>query len=183
MKRFWRDLLIVAGIALVIYLGVNLVSERVIVDGSSMVPSLENNQRLVILKEAYLFSPPQRGDVIIIHPPIAPEKMWVKRLIGLPGDTVEIKGGKVYVNGVALSEPYIEAPPQYTFRTHTVPAGHYFVLGDNRNDSTDSHFGWTVTRDNIIGKAWLVYWPVDEWGLVRNFDLSGQLPNTNTAAK
>jgi signal peptidase I len=175
MKGIWRDLLIIVGVALVIYLGVNLVTERAVVDGSSMLPGLQNNQRLIILTVAYDFSSPQRGDVIIIHPPVDPQKMWVKRLIGLPGDTIEIKDGKVYVNGVTLYEPYINASPEYSFSLYTVPPDHYFVLGDNRNNSTDSHYNWTVTRENIVGKAWLRYWPFNQMGIVRSYDLTAEL--------
>jgi signal peptidase I len=175
MKNWRRNLLIGVGVALLICLSVNLVIERAVVNGSSMLPGLADDQRLIILTAAYDFTSPQRGDVIIIHPPVAPEKLWIKRLIGLPGDILSIQGGRVYLNGVALDEPYIKNKPLYSFGPFTVPAGHYFVLGDNRNNSTDSHYGWTVSRENIVGKAWLCYWPFNQAGIVHAYDITGEL--------
>jgi signal peptidase I len=102
-------------------------------------------------------------------------RQYVKRLIGLPGDTVEIHGGKVYVDNVALVEPYIKAEPAYTMSTVTLGPDQYFVLGDNRNNSTDSHFGWTVTRAEIVGKAWLRFWPLDKFGNPGSYNIGSEL--------
>jgi signal peptidase I len=176
MKSFIRELAITLGLALIIFLLLQTTIQSSIVEGSSMLPGLEDGQRLIVVKAAYHFSSPERGDIIIIHPPIAPQKQWVKRVIGLPGDTVEIKSGKVYVNGTTLNEPYIKAAPEYVMRPLVVPADSYFVLGDNRNNSTDSHAGnWTVTRDNIVGEVWLRIWPFKEWGIVQGYPLSTEL--------
>jgi signal peptidase I len=99
----------------------------------------------------------------------------IKRIIGLPGDTIEIKGGVVYINGSPLYEPYVENPASYTVPKHEIPENEYFVLGDNRPNADDSHNGWTVPRQNIVGKAWLSIWPPSTWGLAPNYSLPEQL--------
>jgi signal peptidase I len=175
MKNFFREFLITIGLAVIIFLILQTTIQSSIVDGSSMEPSLNNGQRLIVAKIAYNFKAPQRGDVIIIHPPVAPEKQWVKRVIGLPGDTIEVQKGIVYVNGFPLTEPYIKSPPAYTFNSFMVPQDNYFVMGDNRNNSTDSHYGWTVTRENIVGEVWLRIWPFSNWGIIHAYPLADEL--------
>jgi signal peptidase I len=175
MKAFLRELAITLGLALLIFLGYHAVAQTSVVDGSSMLPGLQDGQRLIVLKAAYFFSSPQRGDVVIVHPPVDPQKEYVKRLIGMPGDTVQVKEGLVYVNGVPLQEPYIKAPPNYTMSLFQVPPDNYFVMGDNRNNSYDSHFGWTVTRKNVVGEVWLRYWPLSGWGLIHSFPIDQEL--------
>jgi signal peptidase I len=175
MKTFIRELAITLGLALAIFLILQTTVQSSVVEGSSMQPGLENGQRLIVVKTVYHFREPLRGDIIIIRPPIAPEKQWVKRVIGLPGDTVEIKNHTVYVNGVALKEPYIKDNPQYTMKPYIVEEGHYFVLGDNRNNSTDSHYGWTVPEASIVGEVWLRLWPLSEWGLIHGYPLELEL--------
>jgi signal peptidase I len=142
-----------------------------------MENSLRDQQWLVIVKTrvAYAFQEPERGDVLVLRPPGNQRGDYIKRLIGLPGDTVEVKLRAVYVNGVELKESYLKTPPDYTYSPTKVPEDNYFVLGDNRNISIDSHHGWTVPRENIIGKAWLSIWPPIEWGTVPNYDLEEQL--------
>jgi len=143
-----------------------------------MEPTLqEEGQRLIISKITYLFHEPERGDIIVFHPPHKPkdEPPYIKRIIGLPGDTIEIKGGAVYINGSKLYEPYVKNPPNYTIAKLTIPENEYFVLGDNRPVADDSHNGWTVKREDIIGKAWLSIWPPSKWGLAPNYPLQEQL--------
>jgi len=140
-----------------------------------MEPEFQEGERLLVNKVVYHFHEPERGDVIILHPPLNPEAVYIKRLIALPGDTVEVKTGAVYVNGSKLDEPYIKEPPTYTFHQKKIPENEYFVLADNRNNANDSHKGWTVPRQNIIGKAWLSFWPPGEWGLVPRYSLQEQL--------
>ena len=143
-----------------------------------MEPSFQDGQQILVIKVAYSLHEPERGDVIIFHPP-PPHSLqatpFIKRIIALPGDTVEIKNGSVYVNGLQLDEPYIKEPPNYTFPRYKIPGNNYFVLGDNRNNANDSHTGWTVPRQNIIGKAWLSIWPPGKWGVVNNYPLQEQL--------
>jgi signal peptidase I len=103
-----------------------------------------------------------------------------RRIIGLPGDTVEIIQGTVYVNDFKLDEPYVIRPFTYSLTDQNVPTDYYFVLGDNRNISNDSHSGWLLPRDNIIGKAWLITWPPSDWGMVPNFSLNEQMVAANS---
>jgi signal peptidase I len=175
MKSVFRELAITLVLAVVIFLAYHAVAQTSVVDGSSMLPGLENGQRLIVSKAAYFFSEPQRGDVIIVYPPIDPGKEYVKRLIGLPGDTVEVKDHQVYVNGVALKEPYIKSAPNYTMEPFEVPSDNYFVMGDNRNNSYDSRYGWTVTRNKIVGEVWLRYWPFSDFGLIQDYPVNQQL--------
>ena len=132
---------------------------------------------MIINKIVYRLHEPERGDVIILYPPNRSrgENPFIKRIIALPGDTVEVKGGSVYVNGYKLMETYILEPLTYTLPPTQVPEDEYFVLGDNRNISNDSHDGWTVPREDIVGKAWLAIWPPTEWGVVANYSLPQQL--------
>ncbi len=175
MKGFIKELVLTLVLAGVIYLLLQTVIQSTIVNNVSMQPTLIAEQRLIVVKTAYTFSDPQRGDIVIVRPPIAPDEEWVKRLIGLPGDTVKVSGGVVNVNGVTLDEPYLNEQPNYTFGPYTVPEGHYFILGDNRNHSYDSHYNWTVTRDQIVGRAWLRIWPFDKFGGVGNYPLNAQV--------
>jgi signal peptidase I len=172
MKAFLRELAITLGLALAIFLLLQTTIQSSIVEGSSMQPGLEDGQRLIVVKTVYHFREPQRGDIIIVHPPIATEKQWVKRVIGLPGDTVEIKDHTVFVNNIALIEPYIKDKPNYIMKPYTVEEGHFFVLGDNRNNSTDSHYRWTVPEENIVGEVWLRLWPLSDWGLIHGYPLA-----------
>lgn len=175
MRGIVREIVITLGLALVIFFVLQTTIQSSIVDGSSMQPGLENGQRLIVVKAAYRFSDPQRGDIVIIHPPVAPQKQWVKRVIGLPGDTVEIKNGTVYVNNIALAEPYIMEAPEYTYGPVTVPQDNFFVMGDNRNNSTDSHYGWTVPRENLVGEVWLRIWPFSNWGVVHGYPINAEV--------
>jgi len=127
--------------------------------GSSMLPTIEEGEYIMVSKAAYFFSEPQRGDIIVFDSPQDPKSDLIKRIIAVPGDTVEIRDDKVIVNGTPLAEPYTLEPPHYLMLPEEIPTGHYFVLGDNRNNSSDSHRGWTVPRQNIVGKAWITYWP------------------------
>ena len=155
-------------------IGLRLTVQSSIVDGPSMENTFQNGERILVNKLAYKFNTPQRGDVIIFHPPIPSTSPFIKRIIGLPGEQVVIKNGTVTVieaNGrrFILEEPYIRESPDYNYNSGVIPPNEYFVLGDNRDDSEDSHFGWFVSRDEIIGKAWLCIWPPSLWGLAGNY--------------
>jgi len=180
MKTFLRETLITLILAVVIFFSLQITVQSFIVVGCSMEPSLYQGQRLLINKVAYTFHEPERGDVIVFEPANNQRVDYIKRIIALPGDTVEVKRGTVYVNGSQLDEPYIKDPPKYTIHQEKVPKNNYFVLGDNRNYSNDSHNGWTVPQQNIIGKAWLSIWPPGEWGLVSNYSLQEQLASSGS---
>src|SRR3989304_2624172 len=175
MKTILREILITLVIAIVIFLLLKTTIQSSVVIGPSMEPGLNNNQRLVISKVSYVFGQPQRGDVIILHAPNSWQTEYIKRIIAIPGDTVEIKNGTVYVNGIELYEPYIADPPYYTFPKEEMAPNSYFVLGDNRNNSNDSHNGWTISRQSIVGKAWISIWPPSKWGLAPNYPLQEQV--------
>ena len=167
LKAFLRDMGIVLVLGLLIFTGVHLTLEQVIVYQSSMHPTLQEGQRLFVSRAALYLNGPERGDIVIFTCPQYADNMpLVKRVVGLPNETIEIKSGLVYVNGSVLEEPYIEEPPDYVLNAVTVPENQYFVLGDNRNVSNDSHCGWTVAKADIIGKVWVSVWPPETWGLI-----------------
>lgn len=176
-----RELIETLVIAALLFFGMRLVMPAVVVDGVSMVPSLQNNQHLLENRLAYknieiggtkyyLYHSPKRGDIVVINPPVAHDKPFIKRMIGLPGDTVLVRDGKVIVNGVALNETYIAEPPRYTYptdgRPYTLGPDEYFVLGDNRNASEDSHFFGPIHGSAIMGKTWVSFWPRADVGFL-----------------
>jgi signal peptidase I len=180
MKKFQipgivKEIFITLAVAVALALLIRVFILNTEVNMPSMQNTLIAGQRLLVVKFLGNLNPPHRGDIIILRPPIAPETEYVKRLIGLPGDTIEIKNGKVYLNSIALDEPYIKETPKYTYGPFTVPENNYFVLGDNRNNSADSHFGWTVTKENLTGKVWLRYWPFNKFGFIGSYPLDDQL--------
>jgi signal peptidase I len=146
-------------LAFVLYFLIDAVVARVRVENISMQPTLKPGQFVLVHKLAYRLGDIQHGDVVVFH--YSPEEDYIKRVIGLPGDLVEIQDGLVSVNGHALKEPYINAPPLYA-GSWEVPVGRVFVLGDNRNQSSDSHTWGFVPIENIVGKAFVVYWPLNE---------------------
>ena len=175
MKVFFREIFITIVMAVIIFLAVNATVQTFIVVGPSMLPNFENGQRLLVSKIAYRFHEPERGDVVIFQAPNNQQDDYIKRIIALPGDTVEVKNEAVYVNGSKRDEPYITNPPNYTLDELKIPENSYFVLGDNRINSNDSHSGWLLPRENIIGKTWLSIWPYYRWGIVTEHSLQEQL--------
>lgn len=177
MRVFLREILGTIILAIVIFFLLQTTIQSFVVSGSSMEDSFHDGQRLLIIKTrvAYALHEPERGDVAIFHLPGNRRGDYIKRIIGLPGDIVEVKMGAVYVNGIKLDEPYVKDPPTYTVNLIKIPENNYFVLGDNRNNSNDSHNGWLVPRQNIIGKTWLSVWPPGEWGLIPDYSLEEQL--------
>jgi signal peptidase I len=131
-----------------------------------MKPTLEDEQYLVVSKLTYRLNDPQRGDIVVFHDPNADTRKLIKRVVGLPGETLEIRNGQVLVNGQRLDEPYITRPGQYSEQPMPIPDGNYYVLGDNRNNSSDSHNWGTLPEGEIVGKAWISYWPPSQWGII-----------------
>jgi signal peptidase I len=130
--------------------------------GSCMEPNLHTGERLLGNKFIYRFDKPTRGDIIVFRYPLDPRKVFIKRVIGLPGETVAIRGDKVYINGRALNERYVRDCSCDDFPSQKVPPGHIFVLGDNRDQSNDSRFWGELPMKNIKAKAWLRYWPISK---------------------
>ncbi len=161
--RFIFDMVETLVLAVVLYFVIQTLTARIKVESTSMVPTLHANDYVVVNKLAYKFGQPHRGDIIVFkYPPDPTQIPYIKRVIGLPGDQVRISGGKVYINGVLLNEPYLRVSTNQGGEW-TVPAGNLFVLGDNRNGSSDSRaFGWVPLSD-VIGKAEVIYWPPQHW--------------------
>ncbi len=169
-KAIWHflvDVLETLVLATVMFVLINAITARVRVDGHSMDPTLQNGEFILVNRLAYRFGEPRRGDIVVFHYPRDPSQQFIKRVIGLPGDEVRIQAGHVYLNGQLLNEPYVAAPPRYE-GLWTVPAGSLFVLGDNRNQSSDSHSWGMLPIENVIGKAVFVYWPLDHLGLIEH---------------
>lgn len=175
LKPLVREILITVALALAIFFAARATLQTYEVYQTSMEPNFFQGQRVVVVKAVYWFGEPQRGDVIIFKAPNGTDEEYIKRIIGVPGDTVEVLYGVVYVNGFKLDEPYVKRSFSYSFPSQIVPPNGYFVLGDNRDVSNDSHKGWFLPRENIIGKAWLITWPPSDWGVVPSFPLGEQM--------
>jgi len=204
LARGVREIAETVVLALLIFLLVRSVVQNFQVEGRSMEPTLESSWYLLVNKALYweinldtvhkfvpfieagddptryVFRGPHRGDVIVFRSPDSrpgePERDFIKRIIAVPGETVEVRDCTVFIDGEPLDEPYIAEAPQYTYGPETVPPGHYFVLGDNRNNSSDSHSWGMLPKENIIGRAWLTYWPFGSFGLIDNTSVE---PNEN----
>jgi signal peptidase I len=159
-----RELLETAVLTIAIFLVVRVALQNFKVEGESMEPNLHNSEYILVNKIDYMIHSPSRGDIIVFQavPAQQPDKDFIKRVIGLPGETVEVKNSTVFINGHPLKEPYELQPPTYTYKKTVVPKDDYFVLGDNRNNSQDSHLWNFLPRKYIIGKAWVSYWPPKE---------------------
>ncbi len=154
-----------------LFAAINYISARIRVDGQSMLPTLNTGEFVIVNKLAYRIGSPSYGDIIVFHFPRDPEQEYIKRVIGLPGDRVVIAQKQVQVNGTLLDEPYIAAPPLYE-ADWTVPENSLFVLGDNRNNSSDSHNWGPVPLEYVVGKALFIYWPIDKWGFLGSYTTS-----------
>ncbi|MBI4200290.1 MAG: signal peptidase I [Chloroflexi bacterium] len=189
MRSLLREVLQTTLLALVLFGGLQATVRNFRVEGSSMEPTLHEGQYLLVNrlvyfrldlgrlgeflpfweaedgKAVYPFRPPQEGDIIVFQFPQDPSRDFVKRVIGVPGDALEIRGGQVYVNGKQLAEPYVLEPVGSSYTLRVLGPGEYFVLGDNRRHSNDSRNWGTVSWELIIGKAWVVYWPPDRMAL------------------
>ncbi len=168
-ENTWVEGLKTIGLSIVLALGIRtFVAEARYIPSGSMLPTLEINDRLIIDKLGYKFQNPDRGDVVVFSPTDQLKTQYkdafIKRIIGLPGEKIEVRGGLVYVNDEPLPEKYIAEEPQYDWGPETVPQDSYLVLGDNRNNSYDSHYWGFVPRDHIIGRAVIRFWPPNRLG-------------------
>ena len=174
-QRLWqsqRDNFKVLAIALAVALTVRVfIAEPRFIPSNSMDPTLHIGDRLIVDKVSYLWEVPNRGDIVVFVPPpqlaefgYGQGQAFIKRVIGEPGHTVQVTRGQVLLDGNPLEETYILEPPQYEMLPVAVPEGYVFVMGDNRNDSNDSHVWGVLPQENIIGRAWFRFWPLDRLG-------------------
>jgi signal peptidase I len=173
MKDAVRDIVVTLLIAVVVYLGLRTAVQSYRVDGPSMQPNFQTGQWVLVNKLTYKLHPATRGDVIVFKSPHDRNSNLIKRVIGLPGESVELRNGTVYVHEadgkiIRLEEPYITYPDTRPFVGQTIPEGEIFVLGDHRNVADDSRYGWLVPMRDIAGKTWLSTWPPGDWGLAAN---------------
>jgi len=162
-RRYIKDILEIALISLFLFLSINTISARIRVESVSMQPTLFAGNFVVVNKLSYRFGEPSRGDIIVFRYPPDPElDPYIKRVIGLPGEHVLVEDGKVYINGVRISEPYLKTQTQQGGEW-IVPQDGLFMMGDNRNNSSDSRAWGMVPLENVIGKAFMVYWPPEKW--------------------
>jgi len=167
--RLIRELVETIAFTLLIFLVIRFAAQSFRVDGASMEPGLHTDEYVLVNKVAYLFHEPQRGDVIVFHYPLDTTKDFIKRIIGVPGDTVKTTSDTVSVNGQVLNEPYISTPFNYDSNTWKLGAGEFFVMGDHRDNSLDSRTWGPLNRSYIVGKAVAVYWPISNWEWINTF--------------
>ncbi len=163
-------------LVVVIYALVNLASARFVVDGPSMQPNFMTGQFIIVSRVNYLLGEPQQGDIVVFEYPNDPTQDYIKRIVGRPGDTVEIRDTQVYVNGQRMDEPYINEPCSTRMcsnHTWVLGSDEYFMMGDNRNHSSNSRAFGLVKRHFIVGQAVLRYWPPTEWGLLPGYKQVG----------
>jgi signal peptidase I len=167
-RGFTRDILEISLISFILFLSINTLSARIRVESVSMEPTLYAGNFVVVNKLAYQFAEPSRGDVIVFRYPPNPEQdPYIKRVIGLPGDRVDVREEEVLINGIRIAEPYLESPTRQG-GDWIVPQDSLFVMGDNRNNSSDSRSWGVVPKENVIGKALVIYWPPEKWDLLNS---------------
>jgi signal peptidase I len=160
-----REIVETVVLALVVFLVLNVTTARFRVQGLSMEPTLHDGQYLLISRVSYWFNAPQRGDIVVFRPSTQPEDDFIKRILGLPGENVRIEAGQISIDGVPLEEPYVVDRGPYS-GDWTLGEGEYFVMGDNRVNSNDSRSWGPLPDANMVGKAWVSYWPPENWSLV-----------------
>ena len=162
-KSMFRELLeTVISAGIIAFIIITFIGQVTVVLGASMESTLHNKERLIANKIGYRLESPKQGEIIIFRPPLDTKRNYIKRVIGVPGDKVEIVNGKVYVNDEALNESYVEHKSYENMPVVTVPENSYFVLGDNRPNSSDSRYWGFVPRKNVVGKAWAIFWPLNK---------------------
>lgn len=171
--RLIREIIETITLTMLMFLIIRFAVQNFRVDGMSMEPTLHNGEYILVNKAAFLFHAPERGDVIVFEYPKDPQVDYIKRIIAIPGDTISVEGTRVIVDGVSLNEPYINPNDDFNpfspIENRVVPTGDYFVMGDNRGNSSDSRQWGFVPQQNIIGQAAFVYFPFNEG----NFGLLG----------
>ena len=168
-KSVLREIVDTLLLMLLIYVVARTLVQTFRIEGISMEPNLHDGQYLIINKLVYHLHAPHRGDVVVFRYPKNPNRDFIKRIIGLPGEKVEVRGERIFINGEELVEPYEVHQGGYSWGPQILDEDEYFVLGDNRGSSSDSHTWGPISRDAIIGKAWISYWPPEHLGLVPHY--------------
>jgi signal peptidase I len=174
---FWQRMrenlqILVIALALALFIR-SFIAEPRYIPSESMLPTLEISDRLVVEKLSYYFRLPKRGEIVVFEPPqqlqsqgYQKDQAFIKRVVGTPGQTIQVKNGIVYVDGSPLKEDYIAEPPAYQMPAVRVPENHLFVMGDNRNNSNDSHAWGFLPKQNVIGHACFRFWPINRFGRI-----------------
>lgn len=168
-KSVLREIVDTVLLMLLIYVVTRTLVQTFRIEGVSMEPNLHDGQYLIINKLVYHLHPPTRGDVVVFHYPRNPSRDFIKRIIGLPGENVEVRGEHIFINDEELKEPYALHQGNYAWGPQILGEDEYFVLGDNRDSSSDSHTWGPVPTDAIVGKAWISYWPPNHLGFVPHY--------------
>lgn len=167
--RLIREVVETIALTLLIFIAIRFAVQSFRVDGPSMEPGLHTDEFVLVNQVAYLFSAPRRGDVIVFHYPLDTSKDFIKRIIGVPGDTVQTTSSEVIVDGQVIHEPYISQPFNFVSQTWKLGPNQYFVMGDNRDNSLDSRTWGPLDRSYIVGKAVAIYWPVSNWEWINTY--------------
>lgn len=169
-----RELIETLVLTVVIFLLIRFAVQNFRIEGFSMEPNFHDGQFILVNKIEYMLKMPERGDVVVLIPPTSANRDFIKRIIALPGDQVQVTDGKVYINGALLDEPYPLNPGSYSTGVMTIAPEEYYVLGDNRNNSSDSHAWGTVSVKKIVGKVWATYWPPQMIGFVPDYSYASK---------
>lgn len=165
-----RDVLEAIVLAIVLFLVLRIGVQSTVVEGASMHPNLVDGEWVLVNKLAYRWDEPARGEVIVFSAPDEPDKDYIKRIVGLSGETVQLRSGRLLIDGQPFEEPWLPVLDQRAFGPHTIPEGHVFVMGDNRPQSNDSR-SWRepeLPLERVIGKVWISVWPLSTWGLIES---------------
>jgi len=161
-----RDLIETMVLVTIAFLVVNALIGRFRIEQVSMQPNLHEGEYVIVDKVSYAFRQPERGEIVVLKNPNPGQPDLIKRVIGLPGETIDVRGGQVHINGQPLTEPYIKQPMASDYPAKELQAGQYFVMGDNRNNSEDSRIFGARPADDIVGRAWIIYWPPSDWQIL-----------------
>jgi signal peptidase I len=161
-----RDLIETMVLVTIAFLVVNALIGRFRIEQVSMQPNLHEGEYVIVDKVSYAFRQPERGEIVVLKNPNPGQPDLIKRVIGLPSETIDVRGGQVHVNGQPLTEPYIKQPMASDYPAKELQAGQYFVMGDNRNNSEDSRIFGARPASDIVGRAWIIYWPPPDWQIL-----------------
>ena len=173
---FLREVMETLVLTVILFMLIRTGVQNYKIEGQSMQPNFQDGEYLLVNKLAYVLDEPKRGDVVVFHYPIDPTRDFIKRIVGLPGDTVEVRDGRVYVNGFPDQEPYPTEPLNYSAPLTVVEPRTVYVLGDNRSNSEDSHRWGLLNQDLIIGTAWVVIYPFPKAGMVAHMEPKVSMP-------